>query len=700
MAGEIFSPGVTVNEIDLSAIPNQIDDSTVGVIAGYAQRGPINTVVALRSRKEVINTYGKPQNEAERYFINSCIQYIEEAGSLLAVRLPYGVPEDFKYSGIKATFVEDTLQGTVELSSITTGSLEEAELKSLVGGDYSALVGTDLELSSDSFVIANLSINNHPKGDGDVYVAIMDYHTSLNTNIRKTWLEETFPFDNGSAIYGQYGNDKMVDVALNGANGMSTRIWDSVNQQFDADSLLIVVYQYILDPSGENDKGQMIVLETFLGSLDPSKKDSAGNSLYIEDVINPVSNNIRIYAGRSSVADDITDWVQQHRNIVVQDNATYGVASGDGNKLYNMNHYKVDPATLTIGNTLTKLQSALSMMSNPEEIPVDVIMDAGLSTIYAARDYYGSSFEKDRLYEYDRNDVLNLFDINRYQDIVEELNNFAKEVRKDCVAIIDPPRHFLVSGQSGIGQLDADNQDQMFTGDSPGDTEALYNRVKANMADLIDSSYCASYINWGRVRDQYNGVSYWHPYSSIVGSVYARTDFISDPWQAPAGFARATTNNVEQLAVNLDKPKVGLLYRIGLNSVVNFPGEGIVIWGQKTMQKRKSAFDRVNVRRLFLALEKSSARVAKYFAFQPNNLTYRTRLVNALRPLFDYAKARDGIENYRIICDETNNPPSVRERNEMVVDIIIDATRTGEFIVLNFIATRSGVNLSEVTGIR
>jgi hypothetical protein len=665
------------------------------VIAGYAQRGPINTVVALRSRKEVIDVYGEPQNEAERYFINGCIQYIEDAGALLAVRLPYGVPADFKYSGIKATFTEDTVQGAVELSAITTGSMDESEIKALVGGDYSLLDGTDLELSNDSFVIANLSINNHPKGDGDIYVAIMDAHTANNTKLRREWLEETFPYVNGAAVYGQYGNEKLIDIRLDGANGLSTNIWDSIDEQFDNDDMLIVVYQHRLDPAGEDDRGEMLVLEQYIGSLDPSKKDSGGNSRYVEDVINPNSAYIRIYAGRDSTGPDITDWVKQHQNIVIQKNTFYDVTSNDGNKIYNVNHYKVDPATLDIGDTLGKLESAYQIISNPDEVPIDVIMDGGLSTVYAARGYFGSTFEQDRLYEYDRNDIPGEFDINRYEEITDLMNNFAKETRKDCVVIVDPPRHYLVSGQTGIGVLDADDQDQMFTGDSPQDPDALYNRVRDALADRFDSSYMATYINWARIRDRFNGVSYWHPVSTLVGAIYSRTDFISDPWQAPAGFQRGRMTAVEQLAVNLNKPNVGLLYRIGLNSIVNFPGEGVVVWGQKTMQNKKSAFDRVNVRRLFLALEKGSAQVAKYYAFQPNNLKYRTRLVNSLRPLFEYAKARDGVENYRLICDESNNPPAVVERNEMVVDILIDATRTGEFIILNFVATRAGANLTE-----
>jgi phage tail sheath protein FI len=139
-----------------------------------------------------------------------------------------------------------------------------------------------------------------------------------------------------------------------------------------------------------------------------------------------------------------------------------------------------------------------------------------------------------------------------------------------------------------------------------------------------------------------------------------------------------------------------LLLRINVNPVANFPNDGFVVFGQKTLQLKPSAFDRVNVRRLFLYLEKATRATVKYFVFEPNTLFTRTQVANVLAPIFDRAKRTQGMYDYLLVCDERNNSPDVIDRNELVVDIYIKPTRAAEFILVNFYATRTGQDFSEL----
>jgi len=156
-------------------------------------------------------------------------------------------------------------------------------------------------------------------------------------------------------------------------------------------------------------------------------------------------------------------------------------------------------------------------------------------------------------------------------------------------------------------------------------------------------------------------------------------------------------SNVIDLAINPTQKQRDLLYRININPIAFFPGDGYVIFGQKTLFNKPSAFDRINVRRLFLYLEKTVKRLLKYYVFEPNTFATRTRLVEALLPTFNQAKLHDGVYDFKIICDERNNTPDVIDNNELKLSIYIQPVRTAEFILADFIATRTGINFNELT---
>jgi phage tail sheath protein FI len=169
-------------------------------------------------------------------------------------------------------------------------------------------------------------------------------------------------------------------------------------------------------------------------------------------------------------------------------------------------------------------------------------------------------------------------------------------------------------------------------------------------------------------------------------------------WSAPAGFTRGLVTNALDLAINPNQKHRDELYKANLNPITFSAGAGIVVLGQKTLSRKSSAFDRLNVRRLFLALERPTKKVSKYYLFEPNNEFTRTRFVNTLTPIFEYAKQNGGLYDYLIIADERVNTPQVIDNNELRATILIKPTRTAEFIIVEFTATTTDANFQEIVG--
>ena len=166
-----------------------------------------------------------------------------------------------------------------------------------------------------------------------------------------------------------------------------------------------------------------------------------------------------------------------------------------------------------------------------------------------------------------------------------------------------------------------------------------------------------------QINDGFSGEASWVPSSPYAAAAMARTDAVTFPWFAPAGFSRGLISFANDIAVNPNQKQRDELYKANINPIAQFPGSGIVIFGQKTLQKKPSAFDRINVRRLFLALERPTKQLARQFVFEQNSVFTRTRLVNALTPVFERAKNNEGLYDYLIVCDERNNTSAVIDAN-------------------------------------
>jgi hypothetical protein len=212
------------------------------------------------------------------------------------------------------------------------------------------------------------------------------------------------------------------------------------------------------------------------------------------------------------------------------------------------------------------------------------------------------------------------------------------------------------------------------------------------------SSYAFMDSGWKKQFDKYNNKYRWIPLNGDVAGLCARTDQQRDAWFSPAGLNRGQIKNVTKLSWQPTKLERDILYKNGINPVVTFKGEGTVLYGDKTLQVKPSAFDRINVRRLFIVLEKSISRAAKYSLFEFNDEFTRSQFVALVEPFLRDVKGRRGIYDFRVVCDETNNTQQVIDSNQFIGDIYIKPARSINFIHLNFVAVRSGVAFSEIVG--
>ena len=249
------------------------------------------------------------------------------------------------------------------------------------------------------------------------------------------------------------------------------------------------------------------------------------------------------------------------------------------------------------------------------------------------------------------------------------------ESRKDCLVFLSPEKADCVNNP----------------GSEVTDTVAYRNT-------LTSSSYAVLDGNWKYQYDKFNDVYRWVPCNGDVAGLCARTDLERDPWFSPGGLNRGILKNVIKLAYNPTKTNRDDLYVKGINPIVSFQGEGTVLFGDKTMLSKPSAFDRINVRRLFIVLEKAIARAARFSLFEFNDQFTRAQFVALVEPFLRDVQGRRGITDFRVVCDETNNTGEVIDRNEFVGDIYIKPARSINFIQLNFVAVRTGVSFDEVVG--
>jgi phage tail sheath protein FI len=359
----------------------------------------------------------------------------------------------------------------------------------------------------------------------------------------------------------------------------------------------------------------------------------------------------------------------------------------------------VDLTTKVIGSIPSKLDRALDRIRNDRKFDISMIAEAGLGTIntymetVSASDANFDDTKTTTAIEALRtsNDLTNTFARSSYMNVFNKFATFAGPVkdggRGDILFIADPIRQLVVTGKNSKVQKDVTKN---FYTD-------IYWAIRHQFANA-NTSYATVFANWMSVYDNYSGLQSWVPSSGFAAAKMAATDAAVGPWGAPAGFNRGIITDASDIAVTPNQRQRDDLYTANLNPIANFADQGNVFFGQKTLLRKPSAFDRINVRRTFLYLEKITKKTMQFFLFENNTLFTRTRVVNTLTPFFERTKAADGLYDYMIVCDERNNTAEVIDQNELVVDIYLKPVRTAEFILVNFYATRTDANFEELIG--
>jgi phage tail sheath protein FI len=569
-----LSPGVNVSEIDLTTIVPAVG-TTEGAFVGKFNWGPLEEVRTISSEVELVDTFGKPDNNNFADFFTAAnflayarnLKIVRAASSSLAKNASIG-------NGVLIKNADHYNSNFINLEAANTAGMFAAK--------YAGELGNSLKVSM---------------------YADTDYVS------RSSW----------NATLWEYAEQ------FNGAPNTSPYA-ASVNGVGDELHLIVV------DQDGKISGVANTVLEKFAYISKASDAiTSDGSSNYYVNVINERSKYIYVINHAQDVSSNVTD------------TATWGLSAAGTTYAQGADQYTVSLSGGTVGDvTDADRIVAYDRFSNAEEIDVSLIVtgSANLAVVQYCIDTLAGN-------------------------------------RKDCVVFCSPTRANVVS--VGVG-------------------EAANNVIAYRNAIGISSSYAVMDSSWKYQFDKYNNAYRWVPMNGDIAGLCVRTDFERDPWFSPAGFNRGAIKNLVKLAYNPDKTDRDELYKNGINPIVTFRGEGTILYGDKTMLARPSAFDRINVRRLFIVLEKAIARAAKYSLFEFNDEFTRAQFVALIEPYLRDVQGRRGIFDFRVVCDETNNTPEVIDRNEFIGDIYIKPARSINFIQLNFVAVRTGVAFEEVVG--
>lgn len=261
--------------------------------------------------------------------------------------------------------------------------------------------------------------------------------------------------------------------------------------------------------------------------------------------------------------------------------------------------------------------------------------------------------------------------------VVNDLITTAQSLRKDCVVAASPARSDMVNLTN---------------------TATMTNNVVTTANTFTNSSYLVADANYLKIYDKFNDQYINIPAASSTAGIMAATDLNRAPWFSPAGSRRGQYLGITAISYSPTKAQRDTLYKAGVNPIANIPGQGVLLFGDKTKLGRPSAFDRINVRRLFLVLERAIGRAAEQVMFEFNDEFTRAEFVNIVEPVLREVRGRRGITDFRVVCDETNNTPAVVDRNEFIANIFIKPARSINYVTLNFVAVRTGVDFEEVVG--
>ena len=664
----LVSPGVHVKEIDLTNVVPAVATS-IGAIAASFQKGPVSSVTNITSEEELLEVFGKPQNSSnqfENWF--TAANFLQYSDSLKVVRAESAILNAGANSGI---LIRDDDHYE---SSFSTGQGSHGEWAARTAGTHGNSIGVQICATATSYeqVLSASELTVGEDAVGSTTIAVDDVDASGKAfNVGD--LISFYSDSAGSTPVDEF-NEYEVTAINTTDNELTIRLKDDPNgaglQNVVPDNSYIKRRWKFYDlfdgapgtsdfatnnARGSGDEMHIVVYDT-TGDITGSVATAAGGrTAGVMEVYGNVSKNpvAKTPQGSNNYYADVI--FRQSRFIYWTDHISAGSNWGtDTTSAYT----SVIPITideLTGGTddyavTAGEMELAYDKFADTESLDINLVM-GGSSSITT--------------------------DSAAGQDTYVTMITALVEGRKDCVGFVSPYRSATV----GVA----------LSSTATENVKAAFDLCPSSSYMVFDSGYKYQY-------DKYNDVFRFVPMNGDTAGLCANTDNVADAWFSPAGYNRGGMRNAIKLSYNPKKAERDQLYRARVNPVVNFPGQGVTLFGDKTALAKPSAFDRINVRRLFLVLEKAIATASKFQLFEFNDEFTRAQFRNLVEPFLRDVQGRRGISDFSVVADGTNNTGEVIDRNEFVADIFVKPARSINFITLSFIATRTGVNFSEVGG--
>ena len=640
------SPGVLVQEKDLTRIIPAVSTS-IGAVAGQFNKGPLDEVVAISSEQELVDTFGKPDSTTFEYFFTAA-NFLQYSNSLRVVRASNSGSTNANSSGssVQVKNVDD-YESNYEDGSGVVGTFA-ARTAGAWGNNL--LVSTCPSAAAYEQTTAGASISSVDQADvaiGDTTIDVDD-GTDFNVGdiVAFSTTAATADFDDGEEyrITSISTNELTIVQHPRGAGGLKKVVVDNAHirrrwRYYDSVDGAPGTSAYVSDRSGSGDEIHVVVVD-----------QDGGISGTPGEVIETFSK-----LSKASDAKTPQGGTNYYPTVI----------KNQSNYIYWMDH---NTAGSNWGSAAAS--TTFTAVSTPTNESLSAGSDGSAVTTGELKSAY------DKFADADTVDVGLIMAGKGDATHIDNLITIA-ENRKDAVLFASPER--------------ADVVDITNSNTQTNNVISFFDSIRSSSYVVFDSGYKYCY-------DRYNDVYRYVPLNGDVAGLAARTDLTADAWYSPAGFNRGIIRGAVKLAYNPTKSQRDQLYPKRVNPVSTFPGQGTVLFGDKTGLSSPSAFDRINVRRLFITLEKAISTASKFQLFEFNDEFTRANFRNIVEPFLREVQGRRGITDFLVVCDETNNTGEVIDRNEFIAEIFIKPARSINFITLQFIATRTGVSFDEVAG--
>jgi len=695
--GFLVSPGVQVNEVDLTNVIPAVATS-IGAIVGPFEKGPVSSVTDISSEEDLVKVFGKPNGDnfewwftaanflgysdslkvvrAESAVVNACA-----SGTAVLIRDTDHYSESYATGqgsvGEWAARSAGTWGNSIGVSICATANAYEQTAVTTTSGSEAA-AQTDISVT-DASVINVRDLVNFGESEGYEYEVTA---RNTSTNVITIKLKDD---SNGQGLQNTISSGTSIrrrwrwyDL-FDGAPGTSA--WATQNGRGTADEMHVVVYDTTGDITGfdaeSNGERTNAVMETFPRlSKNSSAKTAQGNNNYYADVIYRQSEYVFWMDHNTAGANWGTN-VDGGAGTILLD-GTDGSSTDAGD---NVVLDRTDSGGSDVGDNITLESGTIGYSA--QDTPTKSELANGTDDYSVTAGELKSGYTKfEDTESLDVNLVLGgpgggSGDSSGTQDTHVSMITDLVEKRRDCVGFVSPYRSATVNVTSTITQT--------------SNVKTAFDLCPSSSYMVFDSAYKYMY-------DKYSDVYRFVPMNGDTAGLCAFTDRVADAWFSPGGYNRGNVRGAVKLSYNPTKADRDIIYRARINPMVNFPGQGVVLFGDKTALAKPSAFDRINVRRLFLVLQKAIATAAKFQLFEFNDEFTRAQFRSLVEPFLRDVQGRRGVTDFSVVCDASNNTEQVIDRNEFVADIYIKPARTINFITLNFIATRTGVAFSEVQG--